>query len=120
MAFLTPGLLFLSRRLLSLVFLSVLIVAIRTTLNAYLSISIPLWICVTTTVAGIPLVLTARVMLEELHHRQRAAALGARMVPRVPARMPGSFDLLATLFREAKIGYPGTTHSDMSLVGAMS
>lgn len=110
MAVLTPGVVFLSRRLLSLVCLSVLIASVRLTLNVYLGFSILSWACVALTVLGVPLALAARIILDEMHHHRRAAALGARIVPRVMGRSFGNLDIITAMFKEAQDGYPGKMH----------
>lgn len=107
MAVLTPGLIFLSRRLLSIVCLSALIVSARLVLNAYLGLSIPPWAYAALTTLCIPLALVTRVLSNEMHHRRRALALGARMVPRVIGRSFGNFDLLKAVFKQSQDGYPG-------------
>ncbi|KZP20536.1 cytochrome P450 [Athelia psychrophila] len=106
MAVLTPGLVFLSHRLLSLVCLSVLVASVRLALNAYLGLSIPAWAYVVLTALCTPLALIMRIILDEMHHRRRASVLGARMVPRVIGRSFGNVDLLKTVFKETQDGYP--------------
>ncbi|KAF7979946.1 hypothetical protein HWV62_40380 [Athelia sp. TMB] len=107
MAYLTPGLRFLGSRLLALAGLSALVVSLRSTLNAHLGTSIPGWTCIPAILVGLPLGFAVRISLGEMHHRRRAAALGARIVPLVPTRLPAGLDILTTLFKEAQEGYPG-------------
>lgn len=107
MAVLTPGLMFLSDRLLSLVCLSVLVASARLGLNAYLGHSTPPWAYAALTALFIPLALVTRIIFDEMHHRRRASALGARMVPRVIGRSFGNFDLLKAVFKQSQDGYPG-------------
>lgn len=107
MTYLTPGLRFLGSRLLALTSLSALVVCLRSTLNAHLGTSIPGWTCIPAILIGLPLGFAVRIRLGEMHHRRRAAALGARIVPLVPTRLPAGLDILTTLFKEAQEGYPG-------------
>lgn len=107
MAVLTPGLVFLSHRLLSLVCLSVLVASVRLALNAYLGLSTPAWAYAVLTALCVPLALILRIIFDEMHHHRRASVLGARMVPRVVGRSFGNVDLLKTLFKETQDGYPG-------------
>lgn len=107
MAVLTPGAIFLSRHLLSLVYLSVAVGSVRLMLNAYLGLSIPAWACIALAALGVPLALTTRIFLDEIHHHRRAAALGARIVPHVEGRSFGNIDLVKEQFKEAEDGYLG-------------
>lgn len=107
MAVLTPGVIFLGNRLFSLVLLSVCIVSARLVLNTYTGLSISTSACITLTLLSLPLSLIMRILVDERYHHRRAAALGARMVPRVIGRSFGNFDLIKMIFQEAQDGYPG-------------
>ena len=91
---LTPGAVFLSRGFLTLLFPCTIIAGARFILDKEFGIFIPTWVIVTGTCLGIPIVMLVSVVWDEIHQRRRAAALGARLVPRVKGRWIGNIDVL--------------------------
>lgn len=107
MALITPGLAFLGRGCLSLILPCTTIVGVRLILKVYFNLPVPTWSLVAGISAGVPLMLAARIGIDDFKQRRRAAALGARMVPRVRGRWLGNIDVLMTVMRNANGGYPG-------------
>jgi len=54
-------------------------------------------------------VIIARLVWDEIYQRRRAAALGARLVPRVEGRWPGNIDVLIDAIEKMRNSYPGRT-----------
>jgi hypothetical protein len=111
MAFLTPGAIFLSRCLTSLLLPSAVIAGTRFILKTHFGISIPIWALVIGNFLGIPVVIIARLVWDEIYQRRRAAALGARLVPRVVGRWPGNIDVLIDAIEKMRNSYPGRSNS---------
>lgn len=103
----TPGLAFLGQGFLSLLFPCTTLVGIRVVLNYHFDFPIPIWSLVAIIGTGVPLVLVARIGFDDFTQRRRAAALGARMVPRIRGRWLGNLDVLMTMLRNETYGYPG-------------
>ncbi|KXN91429.1 Cytochrome P450 52E1 [Leucoagaricus sp. SymC.cos] len=68
---------------------------------------IPTWILVSTGLSSVPIIAVLRIILARLEHRRAAAALGAKMVPCVTGKWPGSVDIMKTLQHSFLHGYPG-------------
>jgi hypothetical protein len=81
----------------------------RFILKARFDVFIPIWAMVTGGVLGIPVVIIARLVWDEIYQRRRAAALGARLVPRVEGRWPGNIDVLIDAIEKMRNSYPGRT-----------
>jgi len=111
MAFLTPGAIFLTRALISLLLPSVVIVGIRSILKTQFDIFVPTWALITGSALSIPVVIITRLVWDEIYQRRRAAALGARLVPRVVGRWPGNIDVLIYMIDKVRESYPGKTNS---------
>lgn len=62
-------------------------------------------------VLTIPVVVVVRLVWDEINHRRRAAALGARMVPRIKGFWPGNLDVLIHAVDKIRNSYPGKTRS---------
>lgn len=102
----TPGGKFLGCALLSLLCPCAFIAGFQYVLDKHLSFFIPAWLLMTATALGAPTVLALRIALDEINQRRRAAALGARLVPRVIGSLPGNLDVLMKLMNEYRHGYP--------------
>ena len=68
---------------------------------------IPTWMLATGALAAVPTLSTLYILSGELHKERRAAALGARTVPKAPSKWLGGLDLLKMSLRNLAIGYPG-------------
>ncbi|KAF7978575.1 hypothetical protein HWV62_45513 [Athelia sp. TMB] len=110
MAFLTPGLAFIARGLLSLVFPFALIVGTRFFLAVQFDLVVPIWATIVLSIVALPVVLTARYQLLQYRHRRRAAALGARMAPTLVGKWPGNLDILLDAMEKLLTSYPGDGH----------
>lgn len=72
-----------------------------------LGVAVPLWIAISSVALGIPTVVALRIIFKDVCHRRRAAALGARPVPRCQGKWPGNLDLLKHMLKVSRDGYPG-------------
>jgi len=103
----TPGVIFLSRTFLSLLFPCIVIATVRFILDDHFGIFIPKRIVIATTVLGIPIITTIRLGWVQIKRRRRAAVLGARVPPMVTGKWLGNLDLLKEIANNIKHGYPG-------------
>lgn len=110
MAFLTPGVAFLGRGLISLLFPCAVIAGIRLILAIQFDLVVPTWGVVIASILIIPLVLVARYQWVQFHHRRRAAALGARIAPRLQGKWPGNLDILLDAMDKLQNSYIGKFH----------
>ncbi|KZP22481.1 cytochrome P450 [Athelia psychrophila] len=108
--FLTPGVLFLARGALKLVFPCVLIGILRYILDAHFGIAISIARIVLGAAALIPLAIAAKRGYGQLYIRRRAAALGAQIVPSLPGRI-GNVDRLMQIVRSVEDDMCGEVHS---------
>lgn len=104
MAFLTPGVVFLTRLAL---FPCSIMVAVRYILSHHFNIYVPIRVLVATIVIILPSVAYVRYGLVQMHRRRRAAALGARIASPLVGKWPGNLDHLVALIKSAESGYPG-------------
>ncbi|KIM86055.1 hypothetical protein PILCRDRAFT_816602 [Piloderma croceum F 1598] len=58
-------------------------------------------------------VIIIRVVWNEIYQRRRAAALGARLVPRVAGRWPGNIDVLIDAIDKMRNSYPADGHWEL-------
>lgn len=107
MPVLTPGVLFLGRGLASLLFSCAIIFAGRYVLDAHLGVHIPSSVLATAFVVLFPLLLLLRYYWGQYDEHRRAAALGARVVPRLAGKWPGNFDKLLEIIESVDSGYIG-------------
>lgn len=113
MALVTPGLAFLGRALLSLAFPCAIIATIRFILNDHFGLSISTWSLAAGIAIGVPLMMAVRIGIDEVTQRRRAAALGARIAPRIQGKWPGNLDILRTMLKISREGYPGRYSSHL-------
>ncbi|KAF7966888.1 hypothetical protein HWV62_36642 [Athelia sp. TMB] len=110
MAFLTPGLAFIARGLISLILPCILIAGIRLFLAVQFHLVVPIWATIALSILALPFVLIARYQIHQYHHRRRAAALGARMAPTLVGNWPGNLDILLDAMQKLVASYPGDGH----------
>jgi hypothetical protein len=103
----TPGLTFVGRALLSLLFPCTFIAGVQYILNNQFDIIIPTWFLITVALIGLPVVMAIRVGIDEIKQRRKATAMGARMLPRVSGKWPGNVDLVVRQLENWRNGYPG-------------
>ncbi|KAH7882560.1 cytochrome P450 [Phlebopus sp. FC_14] len=104
----TPGLAFLSRWA-SLVVLPAGITALLVTRVLSFSLGRTLRPAFTSAIAvfGVPIILSVSIFARERSQHRRAAALGARLIPRIRGRWPGNADELWNMVRRAETDYIG-------------
>ncbi|KIM86354.1 hypothetical protein PILCRDRAFT_816295 [Piloderma croceum F 1598] len=112
MALLTPGVIFLSRTFVSLLLPCLVIAAVRFILDDRFGILIPKRVVFGATVLAVPIITTIRSTWAQIKKRRRAAALGARLVPKVPGKRLGNFDVLVQVINNVRHGYPADGHSE--------
>lgn len=97
MLILSPGLKFVLKKLPPLVALVVFV---------YL-LGLPLWACLALIVVSPPVSLAAYTVYYDVKQRRDAAAMGARVVPRVVGNRSGNLDVLQRLLKIWDNGYLG-------------
>ncbi|KAJ7097193.1 cytochrome P450 monooxygenase pc-1 [Mycena belliarum] len=70
-------------------------------------VNVPVWATMLLTLASGPLYLTFRILRRDAHQRREAAAMGARLAPRVHGKRPGNVDLISMMMHNQRHGYPG-------------
>ncbi|KAF7969358.1 hypothetical protein HWV62_27476 [Athelia sp. TMB] len=106
---LTPGVVFLARGAISLVFPCALILAVRYILDAHYGIAISIWHIVLAVLVLVPTAVVARHWAGILHKRRRAAALGARLVPKLSGNI-GNLNRLQELGDSMETEMCGEAH----------
>ena len=102
----TPGITFLFRGFVrSLIPFTTIVISLLV-LND-LSITIPAWTLISGTALCLPVAVALRIVIRDVTYRRRAAALGARPVPRCQGKWPGNLDLLKNMLKVSREGYPG-------------
>jgi hypothetical protein len=104
MALLTPGVIFLSR---TFVLPCLVIAAVRFILDVHFGVFIPKRVVFGATVLAVPIITSLRLTWAQIKKRRRATALGARLVPKVPGKRLGNFDVLVQVINNVRHGYPG-------------
>ena len=67
----------------------------------------PMWVIVTSSVIALPVVLYVQSKLRYWRDKRTAAALGARLAPKVSGKKPLGVDMVAALMEAQKTGYIG-------------
>lgn len=107
MAFLTPGIVFLSRALLTLALPLTVILGVRIVLADTLNITIPIPALLAGFSVLLPIALSVRHGLSLMSEKRRAAKMGARIAPKVVGKWPGNLDKLIQIVKNVRYGYPG-------------
>lgn len=119
MLFLTPGVVFLSRGFISFLFPCGIIAVVRYILDAHFGIFISFPYLALVAVVFVPIALVVRYWYRQLYTRRRAAALGARLVPKLPGKI-GNVDKLMQLLRSMKHGYCGKSLHRTVIITSLS
>ncbi|KIM86025.1 hypothetical protein PILCRDRAFT_816571 [Piloderma croceum F 1598] len=110
MTLLTPGIVFLSRAFLSLLFPCFVIAASRIILDNHFGIFIPKRFVIGATVLAIPIITTIRICWAQIKTRRRAAALDSRVAPTITGKWLGNFDIVKEIVKIVQHGYLGDGH----------
>ncbi|KAJ3806004.1 cytochrome P450 monooxygenase pc-1 [Lentinula lateritia] len=106
MTLLTPGILYITRALAFPSFFAVGVVAVRRFLETHASLVLPTWIFVIISILSLPTLITCRILLRDWRQRRDAAAIGARIAPRVKGKWFANLDLLKMMMNNYYKGYP--------------
>ncbi|KAH7868885.1 cytochrome P450 monooxygenase pc-1 [Lentinula edodes] len=106
MTFLTPGIIYITRALAFPAFFTVGVVAVRRFLETHTNIVLPTWIFVIISVLSLPALITCRILLRDWRQKRDAAAIGARIAPRVKGKWFANLDLLKMMMNNYYKGYP--------------
>ncbi|KAJ3878017.1 cytochrome P450 monooxygenase pc-1 [Lentinula edodes] len=106
MTFLTPGIIYITRALAFPAFFTVGVVAVRRFLETHTNLVLPTWIFVIISVLSLPALITCRILLRDWRQRRDAAAIGARIAPRVKGKWFANLDLLKMMMNNYYKGYP--------------
>lgn len=74
----------------------------------------PLWIVITGAIVACPLLTGIYIAFGEFKKKRRAAALGARIVPKCVGTLPGNLDILTGTLKAVAVGYPGESRVSSS------
>lgn len=111
MAAITPGIVFLARRCAFLAVAGCFFVA----LGRY--ITYPLWALVFLTYSSGPVIFILQKHYLSLRDQRDAAALGARIFPKVKGKWIGNFDILTMMKHNWNFGYPGESFLFFVILG---
>jgi hypothetical protein len=115
MTLLTPGIIFLSRAFIYLLFPCLAIATLRIILDNHFGIVIPGRFVIGATVLAIPIITTIRLGWAQIKTRRRAAALDSRVAPTVTGKWLGNLDILKEIAKLAQHGYLGKRSSILIL-----
>jgi hypothetical protein len=105
----TPGTAFLFR---GVAYLSVYVGSVyygASQVAIYYGVEVSKWILITGALVAAPVLGRLYVSLRDLKHKRRAAALGARVVPRIRGAKMGNLDVVERAMNNSKTGYVGTS-----------
>ncbi|KIL67115.1 hypothetical protein M378DRAFT_160099 [Amanita muscaria Koide BX008] len=107
MVFLTPGVRLLAK---GAAYVSVPVfggMAIQRFMLRIYDVSMPTWAIVTASIMIIPIAGYISVFWKQVKDRRDAAAMGAQIVPKIPGKKFGNFDVVQRMTQAAEHGYPG-------------
>ncbi|KAJ2929607.1 hypothetical protein H1R20_g7493, partial [Candolleomyces eurysporus] len=112
MSLVTPGVAFLCR---GVAYLSVYVGSTHYGANQlaiYYGVEVSNWVIITGALIAAPVLGRLYVSLRDLKHKRRAAALGARIVPRILGEKIGNLDVVERAMNNSKKGYVGEDMQD--------
>ncbi|KAM6500143.1 cytochrome P450 monooxygenase pc-1 [Amanita muscaria] len=107
MVFLTPGVRLLAK---GAAYVSVPVfggIAIQRFMLRIYDVSVPTWAIATASIMIIPIAGYISVFWKQVKDRRDAAAMGAQIVPKIPGKKFGNFDVVQLMTQAAEHGYPG-------------
>lgn len=107
----SPGIAYLSRVLLSVTVPAASSVLIAVRLASSKGFRISPWILSAVALGAAPLGFVAYVLVDERSQRQKASRLGARLIPRVEGKWPGNLDKMIYMVTRSDHEYLGTFHA---------
>jgi len=102
----TPGVDYLTRSLVVLGLPVALVVILRHFTDEF-DFFIPTWLLVCLSTLTVPFYVTTRIIYNEISERRQAAAVGARLAPKAQGKWIGNLDILTTMMKYWRTGYPG-------------
>ncbi|KAG1862400.1 cytochrome P450 [Suillus tomentosus] len=103
----SPGVAYLTRGLLSVIFPTASSVIIVGRLACLQGFPVSPWLLSVVVLGAASLGLAAYIFVDELSQRRKATRLGARLVPRIQGRWPGNLDKLVNTIQRFKVEYLG-------------
>ncbi|KAG2055982.1 cytochrome P450 monooxygenase pc-3 [Suillus hirtellus] len=103
----SPGVAYLTRGLLSVIFPTASSVIIVGRLACLQGFPVSPWLLSVVVLGAAPLGLAAYIFVDELSQRRKATRLGARLVPRIQGRWPANLDKLVNTIQRFKVEYLG-------------
>ncbi|KAG1903101.1 cytochrome P450 [Suillus fuscotomentosus] len=103
----SPGVAYLTRGLLSVIFPTASAVIIVGRLACLQGFPVSPWLLSVVVLGAAPLGLAAHIFVDVISQRRKATRLGARLVPRIQGRWPGNLDKLVNTIQRFKVEYLG-------------
>lgn len=85
-----------------------------------LAIDFPQWAIIVSLVAALPMAIYVQSEFQYWRDMGKAESLGARLAPKVPCRWPAGIDLITTVVKAFKSGYPGDVIDDWLIEGGQT
>ncbi|KAG1763959.1 cytochrome P450 [Suillus occidentalis] len=108
----SPGIAYLSRGLLSVVVPAASAVIIVVRLASLKGVRVPPWLMSAVVLGAAPLGFAAYVLADEMSQQRRAKRLGARLIPRVKGKWPGNLDKVVAMVIKSENEYLGQPIDD--------
>ncbi|KAG1834831.1 cytochrome P450 [Suillus variegatus] len=103
----SPGVAYLTRGLLSVIFPTASSVIIVGRLACLQGFPVSPWLLSAMVLGAVPLGFAAYIFVDEISQRRKATRLGARLVPRVQGKWPGNLDKLVNVILTLEVEYLG-------------